>query len=387
MNEISVWVLLLCSPLAILATWAPVFVIASGTANAYVMYSTLARPGAGPEQFRRLLFRGLLNGVMLYLFSMFSMTFLHLPMEFNGKFHYSLLTGYLTTGQLPDFSLDFLFFNDALAMLGVTGIFTTLLLCALWRGEGVRRVRRTYWVLGGTAALIIVLSPWLHGQLDDAFYRCLNEHRWGKALLLKCLIGPRFSPIPLAAYSLFGAVFGTGLANGADLRWFRRYGYGAGLGFLALFAGTAMFQGFHFIELTMNAIPMKIHFLDMGLILIAATMLLEISEFRDPVRQERFARRTRILQRFGRVSLSIFLSETLVAVLFMKPYLALWGVSVFPRQPQVTLPFLAFLVLFWAGVARIWERYEYKYGVEWFLVWLNGKLIGYKSLRLTKSPE
>lgn len=382
LDTIRISVLVLCAPFAIVATWAPVFALTSGAANAYVMLYSLKNQDNAPGVRRRMLYRGLLNGAMVYLFSMFSLTFLHLPLEFNGKLQQTLLTGYLMRGALPAFCPEFLFFNDALAMLAITSVFTTILLCVLWRGDGAANPRRTCCALGSVAALLLVASPFLHGWLDDAFFRALTEKRWAAAFALKCFIGPRFSPIPLVAYSLFGAIFGVGLAQGETLAWFRRFGYGTGVAFLGMFAVLCAAAGFHFAELLLHTVPMKVHLLDLGLILITATILLEISEFRSAACRERFARATKVLQRLGRVSLSIFLTETVIAVLLVKPYLFLWAADTFPRKPQAILPFLAMVVLFWVAVSKVWERYGYRYGVEWFLVWLNAKVLGHQSLRL-----
>lgn len=386
MDTMKLWVLLLCSPLAIVTTWAPVFAFTSGTANAYVMFSTMKTGNNRPGHIRKMLMRGWLNGGMLYLFSMISMTFLHHSMEFNGKWQHTLLTGYLVRGIPSSFSPEFLFFNDALAMLSVTGIVTTGLLCLLLYRGGAGNTRRNYSVTGGLAALIILSSAWLHGRLDGVFFQCLDEHRWGMAFVLKCLIGPRFSPMPILAYALFGVIFGIGLANGVGRQWFRRLGYGLGGVFLALFAMDATFTGFRLVELTWGTLPMKVHFLDMGLILIVATILLELSELSPQSCQETFARRTRILQRLGRVSLSIFMAEVLVSVFIMKVYLAVLGMHAIPRQPQGMLPFLAIIVAFWVCAVSLWERVDYRYGVEWFLIWINKMLLGHTSLRLKTVP-
>jgi len=382
LNTVSIWVLVLCAPFAIVTTWAPVFALTSGTANAYVMFMMLKDAEHDPVQARRLLFRGLLNGVMLYLFSVMSMSFLHHSMEFNGKWHHTLLTGYMVRGAMPSFSPEFLFFNDALAFLSVTGILTTILLHLLWRNGGIEKLWRTYIVVGGLAIAMLLASAWLHDRLDVLFFHCLDEKRWLSAFALKSFIGPRFSPVPFTAYALAGALFGVGLANGAGPATFRRFGYGSGLVLLALFAVEAARTGFHFVELTWNTVPTKIHFLDMGLIVIVATLLLDLSEFRSSGCRGKLMRWTVILQRFGRVSLSIFLTETFVSVLLLKAYLPLWGTDVFPRQPQAIVPFLAIVVLLWACIVSVWERYGYRYGIEWLLIWLNQKLVGHASERL-----
>ena len=384
-DEIRPWVLICLAPLAILTSWAPVFVLTSGTANAYVMYTALKNHAAQPNMpspLKKMLLRGLLNGGMLCLFSVVNMAFLHHATHFNGTFQHTLLTGWLMTGAVQPFSVQLLFFNDALAMIGITGILTTLLLCLLWRGKGFEKQRRNYGIVASVALLWILASPLLHLCFDGAFFRCLDEERWFAALALKCFIGPRFSPFPMAAYGFFGVLFGLALGEGLELRWFRRFGYGAGGAFLALFAGTVAIQGFRYVEFTWHTVPMKIHLLDMGLILLVATLLLEISRFRSAACHERFARWTVTLRRLGRVSLSIFLAETLVSVLMAKLYLALLGTAVFPRQPLAIVPFLTVTILFWVGVSRVWERHGFKYGLEWLLVLLNRKLVGHRSLRL-----
>lgn len=386
LKNASMWVSLLCAPLAIIATWAPVFVVASGTANAYVMFGLLKGRG-GQAPLGRVMSRGLLNGAVLCLLSLLNMSSLHHAIRFNGKFSHTLLTGYLMQGTWPPFSPELLFFNDALGLLGVTGIFTTVVLCTLWRRGGIERVHRTYWALGGIAALLIALSPLLHAWLDPVFYRCLDERHWLVAWPLKWTIGPRLSPVPLSAYALFGAIFGVALADGADLSWFRRVGYGTGIVLLVLFAGMSSVMGFHLSELALDTLPLKVHFLDMGLIALTSTLLLEWSEFRGAASRDRFAWWTGFLRRLGRVPLTVFMTETVISILLLKPYLALLGAETLPRQPQAIVPFIAIVLAFWAAAVHVWERYGYRYGFEWLLVWLNEKLVGHRSQRLRTASD
>jgi hypothetical protein len=387
LDKMSLWVLMLCTPLAIVTTWAPVFAFTSGTANAYVMYSALKKKEQEHGQLNKMFFRGLLNGLMLYLFAILSMTFLHHSMEFNGKWQHTLLTGYLVHGEEISFSPEFLFFNDTLSLLSITGILTTILLCLLWRNGGYRNHLRTYLAVCGVIVLILMTSGWLHTRYDSVFYSFLDEKRWFAAFGLKCLIGPRFSPVPFMVYALFGVIFGMGFANNASLQWFRKMGYGTGLLFLVLFAIGTVKTGFRYIELTWSTVPMKIHFLDIGLIIITATVLMELSEFSSDAFRKKFEYWTTTLRRFGRVSLSIFLSEILISVFIYKMFLYLWGADTFPRHPAAVIPFLCIILLFWTYVVKVWEKHGYKYGIEWLLIQLNEKLVGHTSRRLATLNE
>lgn len=378
--------LIIClAPVALLFTWAPMFAMISGTANAYVMHGAMLRyerEGGAKSPLNDLLARGVVNSVSLYVLSILNMTFLHHSMEFNGAFRHTLLTSSLQHGEIAPFSLQLLFYNDALALIATSGLVTTVTLWLLWRGGGFQRVRRNFVALGLMAACWMAVSPWLHHRLDGVFYNALDNNAYLLAFGLKSVIGPNQAPFPNVAFGLCGALFGLALARQVEPGRIRRTGYAASA--LCLTAGVTIiaFQGVRVEELVQHTFPIKLHLLNLGIMLAVTTVVVDKIECGPQARREAFARWTVFLRRAGAVTLTIFLLEGVVAVTIGRAFIYMAGTESFPRQAVFVVPFLLSLWVFWDVALRQWERWHFRFGFEWLVVGINAMLRGRRSLRL-----
>ncbi len=387
-GEVNPYLLLALAPLGILATWAPIFALLSGTANAFSLYTQLARTvPAGRGAVLNASVRGMFaNSALLYLLSVMNMLFFHHAMEFNGQFHYTLVTSTLHDGFVHPYCAQLLFYNDTLALIALSGVVVSVALYLLWRNDGFEKARRNFLALGALVAAWLAVAPILHGALDHRLYAALDGGRYLTALGLKLVIGANQSPFPNVAFAIVGAMLGIALAGEADVRLIKRYGYGFSVFFLKLAAVGIVMQGFSVQELTEHTLPMKLHLLNMGLMLALCTFLIGRVEYAAPERRAAFARRTTILRRFGMVGLSVFLLEGPVSVLFGKAYAMLWGGGAFPRNPALIVLFLVLLLILWNAVLRRWERHNFQYGFEWGLVQVVGRVRGRTSNRLQADP-
>jgi hypothetical protein len=83
------------------------------------------------------------------------------------------------------------------------------------------------------------------------------------------------------------------------------------------------------------------------------------------------------------VALTVFLLEGAVSVVISKAYMwALGSGGVFPRNVFAIVLFLAILLTFWNVTLALWERFNFKFGFEWVIIQIVGKIRGRKSLRL-----
>lgn len=385
-NDVNPWIFVFLAPLAILATWAPIFTMISGTANAYAMHNAMKTPaisGNSGAALRRLLLASITNSAIIYLMSIMNMLFFHHSMEFNGQFRHTLITSSLQHGALQPYSVQLLFYNDALSTIALSGLVVSVTLYFLWRNGGYQERQRNFTVLTGMALTWLFISPVLHQALDGVFSDALNQGRWGTALVLKFVVGPNQSPFPNVAYALFGAIFGIALSEGVDIRIIRRYGYGMASAFLMLGGAIIARQGVHIIELTYPTFPAKLHYINLGLMMGVATFLIEHMEYSDAAKRARLARRTMLLRRVGMLALTVFLLEGVFSVIASKPYMWLWGnADIFPKNPVAIIVFLAFLLTFWNVALIRWEKYHFRFGFEWLIVNIVGTIRGRKSIRL-----
>lgn len=387
-GDVNPYLLIVLAPLGILATWAPVFALLSGTANAFSLYTQVERASrAERNAILTASLRGAFaNSALLYLLSVMNMLFFHHAMEFNGEFRHTLVTGTLQDGFVHAYSAQLLFYNDTLALIALSGVAVSLALHVLWRDDGFEKGRRNFFVLSGIIAAWLAVSPLLHGALDPLFYAALDDGRYVRALGLKLLVGGNQSPFPNIAFAYLGGVMGIAVAGRVSVKLIKRSGYGVSLVFLKMAATGLVVQGFSMRELTEHTFPMKLHLLNLGLMLALCTFLIARVEYATPERRMAFARRTTVLRRFGMVGLSVFLLEGPTSVVFGKAFATAFGGGVFPRNPMLIAVFLGLLVLLWNAVLQQWERHNFQYGFEWALVRIVGRVRGRMSERLNAKP-
>ncbi len=382
MESANPWIFIVFAPLVILATWAPIFVMLSGTVHAYSMHQNLLKykeKSKMTPELNRLFLGGLVNSFLLICFSFINVIFFHHRMPFNGKFHETLITGFIQKGGFPDFSFDILFYTDALGNIGISLFFLHITLYALWRSGELFDRRYTFRILTGIALTLLFVSPVIHRVLDSVFYQSIQERQWGLAWLLKFSL----SPLPNIAYGYLGAVFGIALSERIDLSKIRWYGYGLGLTFVMLAGGLMWNYGLRPVEFAKSPLPFKIQLLDVGLMLLLSAYLVGVMDYTTVSNREWWMKHTTIIRRIGMVALTVFLLEGPVAVSLGRIYL--WAVgspSEFPKNPLYIIPFILLVLLFWYGVIKIWEQFGFKYGVEWLSVQIVGWVKGRKSERL-----
>lgn len=371
LNQAPIWLLILFLPVVFLATWAPIFVVISGTAHAYVLHRVMVRHqeehGSGAP-FRPFMVGTIVTGVLLYALSLFNMGFMHHSMPYNGAFRHTQFTSALQQGHWLPFDINLLFYNDALSMVAVNALLTNTVLYLLWRGNGFKHPRRYTTALIAIAAGIFLISPLVHSVLDPRFFEALNSGRYGVASLLKVVVGPNFSPLPYLSYGLLGAVIGLALAKRVTKVKIRKYGYGIAVLLLASGALLMFVKGFKPADLAQHPFPLRIHIVNLGAMLLCCTWLILHMEYCTEERRARMARRTLWLRRLGLMALTIFCLESFCAVLFSRVYLGALGVDgAFPHSPLYIAPFVVLLFAFWNIVFILWEKVDFKYSVEWWM--------------------
>ncbi len=385
-EEISLWVMVLFAPLILLGTWAPIFALISGAATGYVLSNLEEQRRAGLSSRGSVgaYVRGTYwNSLMLFLCSLFHMAVLHFAVKFNGEVRHSFLTGSIERGYFAKGDVDLLFFTDAVALVAMAGIVIATTLGLLWRGKGYDRTRRTYVTLSVMGVLWFAVTPVLHGLFDGAFFSAVTDRRLVPAILLKLLVGPPHSTFPNAGFALFGAVLGIAVARHEDWRFVRNYGLGFG-GFslaagLLILAVSGVPLG---PERVGTALPVQLHMVNLGLMLLLAVYCIKKFEYQDTLRRFDLARHTTGIRRFGLMAMSIYICESLLCVLNMKWFLPLFEGGPLAWRYVGLFSFAGMQVLLWYGILLLWERVNFKYSIEWWVVTIVGWLRGRRSTRL-----
>ena len=382
-DEITTPIIVLFAPLILLGTWAPIFALISGVATAYVFYGAMAKARERGPALRKHA-RGIyINSALLYLCSLIHMGFLHFNVNWGGATRYTALTGSIERGHWGLGSAEFLFFTDAVALMAMAGAVAATLLWLLWRGGGFERVRRNYVIIVALGIVWFAVSPLLHRLFEPAFFNAVNNGHYATAIALKLLIGPPHSTFPNAGFALFGVVFGIALARREPLAYIRRFGYGAGLAAVAVGLAAFAVEG---VTLSSDrigtALPVQLHVINLGLMMLVATWLIGRLEYQSAERRCELARKSTWPRRFGLMAMTVYICESFFCAINFHWFLPLFeGAPLGMRWAGLFL-FGGMQLVFWYGLLRVWERYNFRYSFEWFVVTVGGWLRGRRSNRL-----
>ncbi len=364
-------------PLLLLLTWAALFAMLSGIAKSFNTYRQIK---FGKETINSMLKQSLWRGFFIILLHYFYLGLIgHFQKNFVNEPVRSLLIGSLEVGAWRIMDYEILFFVDALFMTSTSGILVSILLWILWRKEGINKTRRNYIILVSLGCLWLFLSPLAHELLGPIFYAWMAQGYYGIGIVLSIFVGPRHSLFPYFSFTLFGAVFGILLGEGALIKKIRIYGYGFGIFFILLDGLLIGINGMP--QLTTAILPFTMYTLNLGLMLCLVTFLIDLIEFSKEEKKPRILKRTRFFRRFGLITLSMYLIESTISLLLAKIFRLLFPTS-FEVNALIILLYLFINGILWVFIARLWERVNFKYSFEWLtdkFLWLT---CAHSSLRL-----
>lgn len=390
LEDFPIWMVIVLSPLIAFSTCGAVFAIISSTALGFKMQSIVKRNlDQKPQKIQKAINKGLyassVSFALLFIFSIFHVSLLHYGLHWNGTIQRTVITGSLEVGHFIWTDVQVLFQTDAIALIAMNGLISVAALSLLWRNKGYLKVKRNLIILVISGILWFVASKFLHQWFDGLFFEALNQKQYLTVLLLKFIIGPPNSTFPSAAYGFFGLIFGITFAQGWKKRFFRIIGWLVGP-LIMLGAGLYMLLfGSNFSpDLLGSFVPFEIEVFDVGYILLVQAIFIETWEFRKPKNPKKMIKRTKVLSRFGVITLTMYVFESIICVLTLKWYMPLWEIiPPFPADRFIQMYlFVGIQVAFWWILSKYWEKINYKFSLEWMLIKMRAAITRYHSNRL-----
>ena len=369
-----------------LLLWAGLFGVVSGAANAATTVRRLQREAAAaPRPWRYP--PGLLGGALQTFAIVFALHWVWTlgvgnspvtadPNDPAGRM--TIVPGWMFYGFPPAPHPESYVFASALWMIAANVLVVSLALRWHYRASPPHagdRLRRHLVLL---AIAILVATPLLRALLYPPMAALVEAGGFGIVLAvpLALLVNDPNPVFPFAAYGLVGAVIGASMARGESRSGLYR-ALGAG-GFVLLAAGVAgLAAAGGFVIADREAIwgqsPLyfsALAYLLLGLFCWLTSGLLAV--FDPPIEAARIPWRPRWLRplvRFGRLSLTVFLLEGIVAMglrLGLDAAAPNWNQSV-----ASVLAFAAGNLLFWHLALSCWERIDYRGSLEWALARLR----------------
>jgi len=357
--------------ISFLILWGGLIILYSGFSNTLMLAGRLG----GPNEFKPfgfLIIAGfiyiIVHYLLVFVFGRWSVDFV------NNQPHLTAIASSIRTGSISFPSLTKLYDGTSLSTIAINLIVLSLINYALLRNRGIMKEVRNYSILL-TGGLLIMVFSFVRIDLYPLFQDAIAQGKTGWALAGSFFLANPYPLIPYLSYGLFGSAAALMVYN------YRR----KLIARILIPMGTLFFiyglAGAMKYDKTISTPDFFWYFktqFELGIFLILLSVFL--LAFRR-------ARRTRVriplILWFSRLSLTIYLLETLVSELLGKA-----GHILFPGWDQTIngcLLFGAFNVALWVGILFLWRKIDFRYSLEYFWVKAFRKL-GKESGKLNDLP-
>ena len=322
-------------------------------------YSTYNRITIGKGSKKMILYAGFVSFMWLAIVDYIRKFMFSVNSYFDGTFYNGLITGSLLEGTLIIPELELLYYTSTLLIIGLSGFVVPAIMILLSRNGGIEKVRRNKLILGGLAALILILTPFLYHWLDPVVKNLFIEGNYLMGFLLALFVSPYFPIFPILAYALLGGIIGISLARDEKKRnilitWFIIGFASLGIGNYLLLTGLLRFAYYNYNF---------VRFMQLGVYIFIIIILLRLVDFKSEEKQEKIAKKLSPVIMFGRASLTIFVFEAFLATIFnviLNLIIPGWN-----AEPFVVLIFGIFNLAVWWVILHFWQKKNFKGSVEW----------------------
>jgi hypothetical protein len=181
-------------------------------------------------------------------------------------------------------------------------------------------------------------------------------------------------PEPLFPYlgtTFIGCIVGILLSQDKPIRNFIRLGYASGI--IIIFVGSILFifgeDSFSFV---FGIMPLYYYLFHLGMQIITLFFALRVVEF-NPKYPKKFEKYGLFIRRWGVLSLTVYFLQG-ADIISREILYRITGIP-FNVSNQVNsglgLLMVAIVMIFWEIFIRLWEKFKFKYSLDWFLLKLN----------------
>jgi len=369
------WLIAIMFPLLLIAMWGPMFSMMSATTNTFIVYHQLEKG----KKIRTVITQRMSSYLLIILVHIINMVFFIHFIPLDGKIYRSFICGGLETGMftIPDL---YMFLNSGtLLLIGLSGLLINGILFILWRNNGHKHLKRTGLIFIVLAILFLIIRPFIYPRMNSLILHLAHHNQIIQAIGLSWLFRGQFGLLPMAAIPFFGVIFGLLLIKNTKKQTIVKVGIISTIGMLVL--SLCFFVIFGVPDLTLPYWPVSMVTLNLTLMIFITTLLIHRFEYASKKTRIILAKRTQFLRRFSMITLTMFVFESIIAVLWAKIFTFLF-VDPFPFNVVVDILFLCSVLFTWYGIARLWEKIDFKYSIEWFMIQILGKITGHTSHKL-----
>ncbi len=394
LEDFSILAIIIFSPIILIATSAPVFVLISANALSYNFYIEIrnyikSKSENNPDHknqidisfkdpvLSQIVKKNLISYSVLLIASLAHVFLFHYGLNWNGRVQRTLITGILETGGFSNIDFEVFFQTDAIGLIAFSGFFNVGLIVLLLRKQGYYKPKRNLLILLGLIVAWYILSSLFHHLFDDLFWESLNDGRYGITLLLKFIVGPPQSIFPNFAFGFVGIIYGFGFVQEKSRTFFRKLALYISILFISIAGILILINGFNLSTEDFGLfLPLELQILDFAVIQILVIIFIELVEYSKKTQKKKI-KSTRIWQRYGKITMTAYIFESVLCILNMKWYIPLWKKlhqTSFILHLEVFI-FVGMQLALWYGIILLWEKRNFKFSVEWFVIIIRKKLI------------
>ncbi|MCY3413455.1 MAG: hypothetical protein INQ03_17575 [Candidatus Heimdallarchaeota archaeon] len=327
---------------------AGIFYVVSGTVNVYVTYFKYQQ-----SLDLRILKVSILGGIWLIILNYIYRILFGNGIDINAsEYPIGLITGFVKYGTLS-WSWRLVAETGTLFVIGINICTVSIVLYTLLKKQQeIDTIERKFIILGLVFLIFSIPGKFYGLPLFDQFIN-LNI---GAAILIGWIV-TEFSIFPYLSFGFFGAYTGLVIATStakAEIRIAMKRTYLPMLivGLLGvLFFNSDTPWGDRLLKTSLTI-------LGLGIFLFFQIYLLNKLDLNN-------SNRLKLLQLFGRSSLTVYFFEGLIAELAVKLLNIGFG-NDWSENILLVLIFALGLFLFWSGILIVWYKRDFVYSVEWF---------------------
>jgi hypothetical protein len=262
-----------------------------------------------------------------------------------------------------------LLFSSTLESMAIWNLLLALIFYITWKKKGYNR-KRTLNVLVSLGFLMLFGALLINHFITDvpALVNSLMVNRqYFSLFLFERIYANQFSIFPVGAFAFFGAALGIILADDPPYSQIKKFGYGfgsllIGLGLIVLIGGFDLIAGF---DNTISPIP--VDFINLGFQMCFFTFLVKKFDYRNKPLSRSLKRSYEFFEKFGNLSLTIYLFDGLLSTVLYRVYLSSIG-NTFRGDFSMIIIFIQTVMIVWIALVKLFHRYNYKFSMEWLLL-------------------
>lgn len=383
-TNISPWWYPLLIPIAILSTWGPFFAFAYVTTLTYQIMHLIDKKSS---ELKKFILKRLLIGILILVLSRLM----------EGLVSYRFFERYYV--EFPRFGI---WSNaEVLDLIAWSGFIVPMV---IWLLYGGLKIKNPYFLMLCLAVIIVLwvgisptfwnlgelhILPWLEGRRLFFIRYLVRKMIWG-----------RFRMFPVMGFGFLGGIYGVMLQQNFSFRYIT-------FTTLSIFGLTVIgFAIWHFfiqpnwlLNFASEEVPIPLIIANLGLMPWLVLLFLRNQDFaKTEKKRVRAAKRTTWWRRYSLISLTGYALGPQIAHRIFYFFTDVWGKSVNrvdPGDPSTfifawniwqLLAFIATMWVFWEIVIRLWEKVNFMFSVDWFLVKTMQLLTGQKMARMNLKP-